>query len=42
MPLYGVALFTPVDLCAVWRLTGPRVVARFTEPGPVRPSTSAA
>jgi hypothetical protein len=34
-PLYGVALFTLVDLCAVVAMTGPRVVARFTEPGPV-------
>jgi hypothetical protein len=34
-PLFGAALFSLVDLCAVVAMTGPRVRARFTEPGPV-------
>ena len=33
--LYGVALFSLVDLLAVVAMTGPRIVARFDEPGPV-------
>jgi hypothetical protein len=33
--LYGVALFSLIDLLAVVAMTAPRVVARFDEPGPV-------
>jgi hypothetical protein len=34
-PLFGAAIFSLVDLAAVFAMTGPRVKAWFTEPGPV-------
>lgn len=33
--LYGVAIFSLVDLAAVFAMTGPRVRGWYTEPGPV-------
>ncbi len=34
-PLFGAAIFSLVDLAAVFAMTGPRVKAWFTDPGPV-------
>ena len=34
-PLFGAAIFSLVDVAAVYAMTGPRVKAWFTEPGPV-------
>ncbi|TMD07643.1 MAG: hypothetical protein E6I76_01890 [Chloroflexi bacterium] len=34
-PLFGAAIFSLIDLSALFAMTGPRVRAWFTEPGPV-------
>jgi hypothetical protein len=34
-PLFGAGIFSLIDLAALYAMTGPRVRAWFTEPGPV-------